>query len=400
MEAMTSSLSIAFLSQGRLFVTQGGTKPRLIESKFAQEIIDRESRQRQRDGWKAKSAGWNVRADGGMLGMMGAGLDEEGSRRIHITAVARCPSSNELLYALDTETVGGLFRYTFDKDDERRTVHHHEFRISDMARHEKDDVIACCMRHSDGSASIATVPAEGGKLRQITEGDSVDESPSWVTGGGQRLVFQSAGIGRTQYGSVWGLSQYRIEMLDMDSGRLDTLLDDEAYDLLLPRMTSDETLYFVRRPYYPGGKPPMNPLRRAGELLMYPVRLMQTLGAYFNFKSMIYRGKPLTTATGTPREGPDLRHLMLWGRFIDVKKAESELAKPKTGGLVPKDWQLVKRTADGQEEVIATSVLAYDLTPGGEVVYTNGAAIFHRDAAGKVNKLCEDHLIERVVALG
>ncbi|MEX2214379.1 MAG: hypothetical protein WD768_09645 [Phycisphaeraceae bacterium] len=397
---MSSDLSIAFLSQGRLFVTRGGAKPQLVESRFAQDIIDRETRQRQRDGWKAKSAGWQVRADGGMLGMEGFGDDEERGRRIHITAVARCPSSNELLYALDTETVGGLFHYSFTNDDERRLVHHHEFRIFDMARHESDAVIVCCMRHPDGSASIATVPAEGGKLRQITEGDSVDESPSWAQGGGQRVVFQSAGIGRNPYGAMWGLSQYRIEMLDMESGRLDTLLDDAAHDLLLPRMTTDGSLYFVRRPYFPGGKPPTNPLKRLGDVLLYPLRLMQTLGAYFNFKSMIYRGKPLTTATGPQREGPDLRHLMLWGRFIDVKKAERELARQKTGGLVPKDWQLVRRKAGGEEEVIATSVLAYDLTPAGDIIYTNGTAIFHRDVKGNVSKLLDEHLIERVVSLG
>jgi hypothetical protein len=61
---------------------------------------------------------------------------------------------------------------------------------------------------------------------------------------------------------------------------------------------------------------------------------------------------------------------------------------------------LIRRADDGREDVVATSVLAYDLLADGSVVYSNGTAIFHRDPAGGVTEVCTGKLIERVVAVG
>jgi len=395
-------VDVAYISQGKLFVKRGARPAQLIESRFGQEMIDRETRARQKNQWKSKSAGWNVRADGGMgfMGMGGEpGADPE-ARRIHITAVARGHAAGEMLYALDTDTVGGLFHYTLEGDDERRLIHHHEFRVRDLHRHPTDPIVACSVRHDDGSANIAVMPADGGKLKPITEGDSVDESPAWVPGGGQRLVYQSAGVGRNQFGQPFGLGPYRIEMLDLGSGRLDTLLEDPAHDLLLPRMTEGGDLYFIRRPYYLNGKPPTNPLRAIGDVLLVPVRVLQTLGAYLNFKSMIYRGKPLSSAGGPKREGPDMRSMLLWGRFIDAKQAEKMLRSESTGSLVGRDWQLIRRDSRGGEHVVASGVLSYDLGPDGAVIHTNGGGVYQLHADGRSEKLCDDRMVERVVALG
>lgn len=394
------STSIAYISQGRLFIKRGDGPPRSIESRFGQDMIDREARSRQKNQWKAKSPGWNIRADGGM-GLPGLGGDADvdpGARRIHITAVTRCPAHGEILYALDTDTVGGLFHFSLADSEERRLAHHHDLRVRDLHRHGSDPIIACSVRHDDGSASIATMAAEGGKVREITEGDSVDESPSWVQGPGQRLVFQSAGVGRNQYGHPFGLGPYRLEMLDLDRGDLSTLLEDSMHDLLVPRMTEAGDLYFIRRPYFLNGKPPSNPLRTLGDLLLVPVRIVQTLGAYLNFKSMMYRGKPLSTAGGPPRDGPDLRSMMLFGRYLNAKQAQKLLRDAPAGAMVGRDWQLVRRDRSGSETVIATSVLSYDLCDDGSIIHTNGGAIY-RLANGASEKLCDDRLIERVVSL-
>ena len=44
--------------------------------------------------------------------------------------------------------------------------------------------------------------------------------------------------------------------------------------------------------------------------------------------------------------------------------------------LVPADWQLVKRSPQGEERVLASSVASYDIGPDGVVVYTNGRGVF------------------------
>ena len=54
------------------------------------------------------------------------------------------------------------------------------------------------------------------------------------------------------------------------------------------------------------------------------------------------------TAGGPPREGPDARYLMLWGKVIDAEKALRKQKKPGAG-LVPNSWELICRGSDGAE---------------------------------------------------
>jgi len=43
--------------------------------------------------------------------------------------------------------------------------------------------------------------------------------------------------------------------------------------------------------------------------------------------------------------------------------------------------------------------VSFDLCKEGGVVYTNGAAVYHVDAAGERTEVCASRLIERVVRL-
>ena len=92
--------------------------------------------------------------------------------------------------------------------------------------------------------------------------------------------------------------------------------------------------------------------------------------------------------------------LTLWGRMIDTKKAMAERSRNSDAAIVPKDWELVRRDKDGKEDVLATNVLAFDVAPSGEIVYSNGFTLFERTAEGVATKLCDDELIERVVVVG
>jgi hypothetical protein len=67
--------------------------------------------------------------------------------------------------------------------------------------------------------------------------------------------------------------------------------------------------------------------------------------------------------------------------------------------LVPNSWQLVRRAANGAEEVIAKGVLAYDLAPDGSLVYSNGNAIFLRDPQGKSRRLVVESMIEQLAVV-
>ena len=59
------------------------------------------------------------------------------------------------------------------------------------------------------------------------------------------------------------------------------------------------------------------------------------------------------TATGPPKEGPEERYMMLWGRMIDAEKALRSAEAGDARSLVPNTWQLPRRSPDGAELILA-----------------------------------------------
>jgi hypothetical protein len=293
---------------------------------------------------------------------------------------------------------GGLFHYDLANGYERRLYHRNQFRATDLARHDADGTLAFTVHSPDGTAHIATMSSAGRGIKEMTEGDAVDEAPSWAAGPGKVILFQSAGVGRGKSGLRNSLSPYAIQRLDLDANKMDMLVEEDDFDALLPRMTAEGTLYFIRRPYLPQGQP-VSPWKVLTDLLLFPYRLLRAVAHFLNFFSIMFSQKPLMTSGGPPKEGPDERFLLLWGRVVDTQKT-LRAAKPGDGGaLVPSSWQLVRRTPTGEESVLAKNVLSYDLYGDGSALHTNGAKIFHLDSSGKSTEVGHGKLIERVAAL-
>ncbi|HEY7116495.1 MAG TPA: hypothetical protein VH475_07915 [Tepidisphaeraceae bacterium] len=393
--------TIAYLSDAKLFFkTPDAPAAKLVQSTFAQEMIDRANRDRQRNEWKSSSAGWMSSSRGPLL-LAGMNAQQEDARKILITGLSRGCAPHELLYALETESVGGLFVYDANAGEERRLFHRQQFRARDLARHPSEDLIALSNRYDDGTANIALMPPNGKGLRDVTEGDSVDEAPAWVPGAARTIVFQSAGIGRNQAGHTIALGPYAIQRLDLERDEFTTLLEDEHTDFLIPRLAADGTLYFIQRPWQPHGHESPSPLKFAMDALLFPVRLASAIVGFLNFFSVMFSNQPLITAGGPKREGPSTRYLQFWGKWID---AEKQLKKAERKGpeasLVPDSWKLIRRRPNGDEDVLASGAVCFDLAPDGSLVYTNGRAVYHLDAAGNRTTLCTDKMIERLIVAG
>jgi hypothetical protein len=114
---------------------------------------------------------------------------------------------------------------------------------------------------------------------------------------------------------------------------------------------------------------------------------------------MVYSRKPLKTAGGPPRPEQDLGRAILRGRYLNVQKALGRFQdKNDTPALVPRSWELVKRRADGSEEILARGVSAFDVGADGEIFYTNGTGIF-RLQDGAHERIGRTWLIEKLVLL-
>jgi hypothetical protein len=386
-------IRFAYLAEDKLFLQDGDSPARPVDSPFAQGVIEREVRDRQRNEWKTQGAN---AAFGRGLPPWAMRTDDAGTRRVFFTGLTA--GTGELLYALSTGPVGGLFVHNLADGTERRVFHRNGFRARDLSCRADDGTIALSLQGDDGTANLAIVDAGGRGVREVTEGDSVDQSPAWVPGDKRRLVFQSAGIGRNRLGHAAALGPYAVQQLDLEGGEITTLLEAERTDYLCPKVGADGSLYCIRRPYR-SALAPVNPLRVLLDVLLFPFRLARAIVHFFNFFSVMFSGKPLLTAGGPAAQPTDRRHLMLWGKMIDAEKALRTAKNGDAPSLVPSDWELLCRSSDGAERVIARGVLSFDLS-GNRIVYSNGSAVFELGPDGEKRQLCRGKMIEHLVVAG
>lgn len=387
--------TIAYVAEGKLYTISPRGMVKAFESPFVMDLLQRDERRAQRDGWKQDSAGWNATAPAAMLAAQ-MGLQGPGTgRRIQYTAVAASDEPGRCLFALHTDTVGGVFELTLP-DEERRLVHQPNLLIQDLSRHplpNGEGMIACSIPDQRGACHLATMRRDGGRLIEITEGDSMDQCPSWVPVPEKTLVYQSAGIARDTNGFQRALSPYRIEKLNLDRGTLDTIAEDHRYDLLMPRMDDEQVLYYIRRPYLRDGYEHVPALTRLKYALLWPFGVLLAIGAFLNVFSTMFRGKPLTPASGPAKPGPDSKQMFLWGRRIAADKIIKNNAADESI-TVPKDWELCRVDATGNPIVLARGVACFDLTPDGSIVYSDARRIVYQSPAGEESEIARHELVQ------
>jgi len=398
------TVQIAFLAEGKLYVKRGAKAAELIESPFAQGVVDRAAQSVERHGWREKT---NDTPFAGRL-LWGRAAAQSETRLVRFTALTRAPQGQnaQLLYALDTGAVGGLFTYDVVERAETRLFHRQEFKAHDVACHPHKPVMAMSTTLEDGTAHVGLMQPGTRKLHALTEGDSLDQAPSWVPTpeDPQRevLVYHSAGIARDARGMLANLGPHAIHRLDVDRGEFKTLLEDAAWDYLVPRVRVEngkERLYFIRRPYKTEGQG-FNAWRIPLDILLFPFRLLRAIFAFLNVFSVFFAGKPLTTAGGPNPQKVDTRMMALHGRWIDTQKALRAAEKGQAMALVPATWELMSMDDKGEITSLAKSVLAFDVAPDGTLVYTNGSEIFSLAADGGPQKVCGQRMIAHVMAFG
>ncbi|HMP54923.1 MAG TPA: hypothetical protein PKD05_25455, partial [Candidatus Melainabacteria bacterium] len=151
---------IAFLENGRLFfVRENSGKPdkEKYHSQFGQEMKDRAMRIAQKNSWKNRSDGDDFLSSRQLWGGGANGDAEAEAMAVHITAIAPSEEPDEIIFALSTRVVGGLFVYNRSTKKERRLFHKEGMIISDLCRNAESGKIVCSLRNADGTAFIAMV---------------------------------------------------------------------------------------------------------------------------------------------------------------------------------------------------------------------------------------------------
>jgi len=376
--------AFAYLSRGKLFLKSPDTNAREVHSEYVQQLLDKREKSQRLHGWKQETSFDTSFVGGGMR------REANDSLSVKFTSLTFVPGENKLLYFIRDEAFGGLFEHHIESGKELRLVHRQNLEYEDLHFDPNRNRLLCTTRQQNGIANIVSMSRDGSEYRELTAGDSCDSSPCWVDE--RRVVYQSQGIARTSEGYIMAYGPASLQLLDLESSEIEPVLEDPTYDFLQPRVCSAGHLYYLRRPYQApryGGK------NIFLDIVMFPFRLLRAFFHYLNFFSMMYSRKPLTGAGG-PDMQIDAKEFMLKGMRIDAERAlKRERRINGVPSLVPSDWQLVRRTKQGQESVLARHVAAFSIGADDSIVYTNGCGIFQLTPNGSAT-IARDQVVEEL----
>jgi hypothetical protein len=361
-----------------------------MESEFERSVRERTASIERRNAWKTQGHGAMF-----MSGLGAARTVARNDTPVLLTGLTS-GAEGELLCSMETDAVSGIFLLDA-MGGETRLFHTADFRIRDLALDPGRAMLAATAFHKDSMRSnIAILPLRGTEFTEVTEGDSFDQFPQWVSGAGRRIVFQSAGVGRDAGGRFAGLGPCTIQQVDLDSGDLEEIAAEAGRDLLHPRQAGDGALYYIRKPYE-SGIPEASLLGSFKDATLFPFRMARAVFQYFNIFSMMYTGKPLVTGKGAVQRRVDPRQMFIHGNLASALTVQPE--QDEAQGRVPASWELVRRRPGGQTEAIARSVLTFDLAGDGSVVYSDGASIIRTGMDGRPERVLQAELIEQVLVL-
>ncbi len=380
--------AVAFLSKRKLHLWENGAS-RTLDSEFERTVRERAASIERRNAWKTQGRGAMF-----MGGVWAAQPNARNDVPVLLTGLTAAPG-RALLYSLETDSVSGIFLLD-TAGVETRLFHTADFCIRHAALDQQGTLLAATAFHKDTMRSnIAVLPVPGTDLSEVTEGDSFDQLPQWVRGGGRRIVFQSAGVGRDAAGRFAGLGPCTIQELDLDSGELNELASDAGHDLLQPHKTGEGTLFYIRKPYE-SGHSKASFLGSLKDVSLFPLRMARALFQYFNVFSMMYTGKPLVTPKGAVSRRIDPRQAFIHGNLATAQMAQA--SEDDGQPVAPSSWELVKQGPNGRTEVMARNVMAFDLEHQGGVLYSDGAAINRLGPDGRSERVLQAEMIERVLA--
>ena len=379
--------AVAYISEGKLFYKAANTELRQIHSPYVQEMIDKMEKHRERHAWKQNTS-FGVSASGGMRQF-------DGDAAQVIATSVQFDENKNMLYFLKDQVMGGLFSMDMESGLEKRILHRQNLALNDLNLDSNTGKILASATSKTGIANLVMLNSDGEQYQELTGGDTLDTAPAWIPGAEKQILYQSTGIARDQQGRRLAEGNASIQMLDMKTGSVTPVLDDAQFDYLHPRVCPLGNLHFIRRPYDP---PKYETKSMLQDLLFFPFRLLRAVFHYLNFFSLMYSRKPLTSASG-PAMQADLKDIILKGKRIDAEKAlRRENMINGIPSLVPASWQLVSRNRQGNETVLATNVVSYDMRADGSIVYSNGRGVFLLGGAHQSGLILKGDLVADVIA--
>ncbi|MEM6822272.1 MAG: hypothetical protein AAF558_10055 [Verrucomicrobiota bacterium] len=299
-----------------------------------------------------------------------------------------------LYYLLSSYQVTGLFHYDLESRYEKRLFHKNDFMPYKMdfspARRE---FVACCHEH-DGSANLTLLNVEGKVKHSLTAGDSRDSHPTFHPGEPSLIFYQTSGITRNADGVMLSISPESVNAMDLESGKITELLDDPAYDYLSPKADESGNLYCIRRPYRSSH---ITMWQRLTEVLLFPIHFLVAIVGFINLFNHLFGNKAQKAGGPDEKQPNPQKHIHVFGEAINLAKVLKAQNKPDKISLVPKTYELICLTTEGEITVIAHNVCSFDILADGSLVYSNGFKVQHT-SSGNAKTIFKHDIIEFIKA--
>ena len=118
--------TIAYISQGRLFLLKKDGCVDEVECKFANGVIARKQKNAEQESWKSES----VWGSGGMgmpeFAQFGKAAQQAGVK-VRFLHVCNGSAPGQIYYVVQMDDVVGVFEYVPDEDREIRLLHRNQF---------------------------------------------------------------------------------------------------------------------------------------------------------------------------------------------------------------------------------------------------------------------------------
>jgi len=322
---------------------------------------------------------WKSQGEGAMF--TGAYSQDAGSFNLTVTGLSKF--ENRLVFATNFERGGGLYFKTLDESGLETPI------LADVSlgffEVDVNLVGRIAVSTCDNSLErhISLLRTNEAYLQTVTEGDSCDCNPKWSLANPDVLYYDSAGIGYSVTGQFMSYGPRSVYRFNTATGELDEVLAGGAYEYYCPFEDATGNLYYIRRPYK----------QRSGKMsaidyIKAPGKILRAFGGWLDFVTRRYTGETLKTSGANPaatnQKSP--QQIFIDGNLLNVEKMlkKNAQAGDKNPGYVPRDWELVVRTADG-EKVLHKSVMSYCVAGDGSIVYSNGKFIMMKDDVVKAH---------------
>ncbi len=389
---------LLYISKGKMYI-KVGDKTRQVDSSVLARYLEHVKTDARRNAWKTGGEGAKFT---GTYEAGASASDRVAAVSARVSSMAYAEGA--LYYCLTVDGSAGIYRKRSMTDaDEGTILSDGDYCYGEFDIHQGKIVYTAAFA---GEAHLGVCDLDGKNARMITEGESVESTPVWSKTEPDVIYYSSAGLARSdtealseaqvqslpallmamaESGRAVELGPAGIYRLDLAEGEITEITEDSRYNYVKPYSAADGSVYYIRRPYAAATS-----AKRGNcllDILLLPIRLLKALFGFLNIFSMKYSGSTLRSG-GSAAKKKSEADLYIEGNLINAAESLRQNGGEDYPGIIPRSWELVRRTPDGREAVVRRGVLSY--CPDGEGFYfSNGSYILYHAPDGKEEKVAQ-----------